>query len=78
MLSRENYAVRVTAFQGQDVEIVMSDVNSFIAEREGAGCCIADVKASEAMASKTEVSEYETELYYRSCTVYVIYLEPVS
>ena len=78
MLSKEGYSVRVAAFQAEKAETVMIDVSSFIAEKEQAGCSIADVRATEAMASKPEVSEYDTELYYRSCTVYVIYLEPGS
>ena len=76
MLSKESHAVRVAAFRGQDLQLLLADVNQFIAEEERAGCFISDVKPTEVMTSRPQTSEHDTEIYYHSYTVYVVYLEP--
>ena len=78
MLSKENHALRIAGFQGEDLDILLTDVNNFVAQKEQAGCSVADVKPTEVMTSRPQTSEYDTEIYYRSYTIFVVYLEPTS
>ena len=78
MLSKENYALRIAAFQGEDLDILITDVNGFVEEKEKAGCQIADIRPTEAMTSRPQMSELDTEIYYHTSSVFVIYLEPHS
>lgn len=73
MLTAENRALRIAAFQGEDLGLLLEDVNHFIQTKEQAGCSIADIKPTETMTSRPQMSEYDTELYYHTHTIYVLY-----
>ena len=75
MLTTQNHALRIVAFQGEDLELLLDDVNRFLQAKEQAGCSIVDIKPTETMTSRPQMSEYDTELYYHTHSIYVLYLE---
>jgi len=78
MLSMEDYSLRIAGFQGEELDILTADVNEFLKDKEQAGCRIADIRPTEAMTTRPQTSELDTEIYYRTYAVFVVYLEPRS
>jgi len=78
MLSTENFSLRIAAFQGEELDILIADVNNFLEDKQKAGCQIADIRPTEAMTTRPQTSELDTEIYYHSYGLFVAYLEPRS